>query len=80
MDGWRNESGKKLLTLYHGTCVQYTLDLEEVIGGKYLYYDWGKRCVFNIFYLNRDQIWFFLDFALLNGNKSKCLFTFLDMA
>ena len=30
-------------TLYHGTCIQYELDLEKMIGGKYLYYDWGKR-------------------------------------
>ena len=59
MDGWRNESGKKLLTLYHGTCVQYTLDLEEVIGGKYLYYDWGKRCVFNIFIQTQRSDMFF---------------------
>ena len=78
MDGWRNDNGKKLLTLYHGTCVQYSLDLEEIKGGNYLYYDWGKRWASIIFYPNRDQI--SLDFALLNGNKLKCLFTFPVMA
>ena len=30
-------------TLYHGTCIKYKLDLNKMIGGKYLYYDWGKR-------------------------------------
>ena len=30
-------------TLYHGTCIKYELDLQRIIGGKYLYYDWGKR-------------------------------------
>ena len=30
-------------TLYHGTCIKYELDLQKIIGGKYLYYDWGKR-------------------------------------
>ena len=30
-------------TLYHGTCIKYELDLQKMIGGEYLYYDWGKR-------------------------------------
>ena len=36
-------AGRRLVTLYHGTCVQYSLDLMEVLGGRYLFYDWGKR-------------------------------------
>ena len=30
-------------TLYHGTCIKYELDLQKMVGGEYLYYDWGKR-------------------------------------
>ena len=33
-------------TLYHGTCIKYELDLKKIIGGEYLYYDWGKRFCF----------------------------------
>ena len=33
-------------TLYHGTCIKYELDLQKMIGGEYLYYDWGKRFCF----------------------------------
>ena len=43
MPMWKNVSGEKLLSLYHGTCVQYSMDLTEIKGGQYLYYDWGKR-------------------------------------
>ena len=36
---------EKLLTLYHGVCVQYNINLLETLGGQYLYSDWGKRKV-----------------------------------
>ena len=36
-------SNSIVYTLYHGTCIKYELDLPKMIGGEYLYYDWGKR-------------------------------------
>ena len=44
----RSIKGKEMHTnivysLYHGTCIKYELDLQKIIGGKYLYTDWGKR-------------------------------------
>ena len=36
-------NGSIVYTLYHGTCVQYKMDLNHIYGGEYLYYDWGKR-------------------------------------
>ena len=36
-------SGSIMYTLYHGTCIKYEMDLQKMIGGKYLYSDWGKR-------------------------------------
>ena len=36
-----------MYTLYHGTCLKYEMDLQEMIGGKYLYSDWGKRFCIN---------------------------------
>ena len=35
--------GGIMYTLYHGTCIKYEMDLQNMIGGKYLYSDWGKR-------------------------------------
>ena len=29
--------------MYHGICLQYELDLLKILGGKYLYMDYGKR-------------------------------------
>ena len=43
-----NIVSKKLLTLYHGVCIQYNINLLETLGGQYLYSDWGKRKVFFI--------------------------------
>lgn len=38
-----NMTATKLLTMYHGVCLQFEMDLLEVLGGKYLYLDYGKR-------------------------------------
>ena len=38
-----NIVSEKLMTLYHGVCIQYNMNLLETLGGQYLYSDWGKR-------------------------------------
>ena len=45
-----NITSEKLMTLYHGACVQYKMNLLETLGGQYLYSDWGKRENFQSFY------------------------------
>lgn len=43
-----NVSSDKMLTQYHGVCIQYNVDLLNIWGGTYLYNDWGKRfCIDN---------------------------------
>ena len=40
-------TGSIMYTLYHGTCIKYEIDLQKVIGGEFLYSDWGKRFCIN---------------------------------